>query len=418
LGGTTANSKPLLPRNGLHATPNRDPSKPSGVIGQFTDFWTGAHFGRVGPGLLPGRRHSRLGRLLVTYNCRDCPIRDRCIEESNTAPSVKLMMRRAFETGRDTHDMWGLLYNDCLLLRQEREQARPHRPSLLSQRIKGKTEPAEAAQEVEGAAPPPSVTMPPRPAPIADRRPTGKPSPARPVAAGEREEEAAPARYCIALQGSKHRIALPIHGEIVLGRFDPMISSPPDVDLSYDDREHLVISRRHARIVGHNGRHEIEDLGSTNGTLVNQQRLRIGQRVRLQTGDRVALGYCEFVYALIPEVPTSSHAAPSQAYLWSTFTGHRFPLPLWGEVVVGRSDPAVGFAPDVDLSQEGDVAQVVARRHVKIVARGGRHYVEDLGSANGTRLNGARLGIGELSPLNPGDHIWLGGCVLAYDLEL
>jgi pSer/pThr/pTyr-binding forkhead associated (FHA) protein len=78
----------------------------------------------------------------------------------------------------------------------------------------------------------------------------------------------------------------------------------------------------------------------------------------------------------------------------------------------------VGFIPDVDLSEEGDVCQVIARRHVKIIARSGRHYVEDLGSANGTKLNGVPMGIGKLGRLNPGDHLWLGGCVLAYDIEL
>ena len=69
------------------------------------------------------------------------------------------------------------------------------------------------------------------------------------------------------------------------------------------------------------------------------------------------------------------------------------------------------------LKDEGDAALVVARRHVKISARSGRHYVEDMGSANGTKLNGVRLGVGERGLLEPGDHLWLGGCVLAYDIE-
>jgi pSer/pThr/pTyr-binding forkhead associated (FHA) protein len=105
-------------------------------------------------------------------------------------------------------------------------------------------------------------------------------------------------------------------------------------------------------------------------------------------------------------------------YLWVTFTGHRFSLPLWGEVVVGRYDPVVGFIPEIDLGEEEEAAQVVARRHVKIIARQGRHYVEDMGSANGTRLNGSPLGIGARGLLDLGDHLWLGGCVLAYDVEL
>lgn len=202
----------------------------------------------------------------------------------------------------------------------------------------------------------------------------------------------------------------------MLGRFDSMVKTNPDVDLSYDDRDILVISRRHARIVGRDGLLEIEDLGSTNGTRVNGRKLALGQKVQLQPGDRVTLGYHDFSCSPMPVAKTSPYA-PRLAYLWGTFTGHRFPLPPLGEVIIGRRDLVAGIIPDIDLSQEGVVAQVVARRHAKITARGGRHYVEDLGSANGLKLNGARIRIGEVGLLEPGDHLWLGGCVLAYDIE-
>jgi pSer/pThr/pTyr-binding forkhead associated (FHA) protein len=194
-----------------------------------------------------------------------------------------------------------------------------------------------------------------------------------------------------------------------------MIKDNPDVDLSHTDRNSRVISRRHARIIDSGGRIEIEDLGSTNGTTVNGRRLAIDERMRLKPGDRIALGLHEFLYQPM-SVPKTSPHAPPHAYLWSTFTGHRFPLPTQGDVTVGRKDPTTGTEPDIDLSQEGDAAQVVARRHARIVAHGGRHYVEDLGSARGVKLNGARVRIGEIGLLEPGDHIWLGGLVLAYDI--
>jgi len=354
------------------------------------------------------------------FNCRDCPeeIRERCIQQSDNSPSVKLMMRRAFEAGHDTQQVWGLLRMNCLLLSQEEKGAESPRPTLLGRRLKGKTEPVGAAEEIEKVTLPPSPAMTFRPEPVAVCEPTRKPVSARLGRVEEKREEAVPSRYCLALQGGQHRIALPAHGEIVLGRFDPMTNVTPDIDLSYDDRENHVISRHHAHIIGRNGRHEIEDLGSTNGTTVNRQDLRIGQKVWLRSGDRVTLGYCEFVYIPIPEMQVSPHAVPVQTYLWVAFTGHRFSLPSWGEVIVGRSDRAVGFVPDIDLSGEGDAAQVIARRHVKIIAREGRHYVEDMGSANGTKFNGLRIKIGELCLLNLGDHLWLGGCILAYDIEL
>ena len=60
----------------------------------------------------------------------------------------------------------------------------------------------------------------------------------------------------------------------------------------------------------------------------------------------------------------------------------------------------------------------VSRRHALITWRAASPYVEDLGSGFGTRLNGEALLIGQPVPLKPGDHIWLGGCVLAYDIAI
>ena len=203
----------------------------------------------------------------------------------------------------------------------------------------------------------------------------------------------------------------------MLGRFDPTVQTNPDVDLSYDDRESRNISRRHARVIGHEGNHLIEDLGSTNGTLVNGKRLRIGQKMLLRSGDQVTLGNHTFTYTSIPVIDMSS-GSKAKAYLQITFTGRRIFLPARGAMVVGRSDPMMGFTPDIDLAGEPGVANVIARHHAKINARDGHHYVEDLGSANGTKLNGIPMQMGELGLLEPGDHLWLGGCVLAYDVEL
>lgn len=316
------------------------------------------------------------------------------------------MMRHAFEAGTDTQQMWRSLQENCLLIPKQRQAVSP--PS----RQKSEPGPLEAADRIGDVAP-----YPPLPKPVAVREPTRLPASTRRRTFEDRIKRTPRSRYRLVLQNSQHRIALPADGEVVLGRFDPTANIAPDVDLSYDDRESRVISRRHACIVGHNGQIEIEDLGSTNGTRVNGMKLGVGQKVQLRPGDRVILGYHTFIYGLFPKVAWSPHDPPL-ACLRATFTGHRFPLPSWGEVVIGRSDPVVGLIPDIDLSREENAAHVVARRHVKIVARGGRHYAEDLGSANGTKLNGARIRIGELGLLEPGDHLWLGGYVLAYDVEL
>ncbi|MBU0702789.1 MAG: FHA domain-containing protein [Chloroflexi bacterium] len=344
-------------------------------------------------------------------NCRECSesTRARCIDECTTSSSVKMIMHRAFDAGTDTQDLWGLLQADCLIEQMERKSRTP-RPSALRRRLKGEPRPAEtieAADEATRITPPPSP-----PELVAAHEPVRKPTPRQPQ---KSKKALATERYCLALKGDQHRIALPEQGELVLGRFDPVITVSPDVDLSHDDRKTQVISRRHARVTGRNGRHEIEDLGSTNGTQVNGKKLGIGQKVRLKSGDRVTLGYCEFTYTSLPEM--EPRTVPPKAYFQVMFTGHRLFLPAWGKGIIGRSDNTLGFVPDIDLREEKEAAHVVARRHVRIIIRQGRHYVEDLGSTSGTRLNGVELKLGELGLLNPGDHLWLGGCVLAYDIE-
>jgi pSer/pThr/pTyr-binding forkhead associated (FHA) protein len=65
-----------------------------------------------------------------------------------------------------------------------------------------------------------------------------------------------------------------------------------------------LVSRRHARVIIDNGRPCIEDLGSANGTFVNQQRLH--GRAVLFPGDHVFIGTCEIevIRRLVEERPT------------------------------------------------------------------------------------------------------------------
>ncbi|MEW6129454.1 MAG: FHA domain-containing protein [Acidobacteriota bacterium] len=78
--------------------------------------------------------------------------------------------------------------------------------------------------------------------------------------------------------------------ETSIGRWDADSGIFPDVDLDEDDPE-AKVSRRHARIIKHNGQFLIEDLGSTNGTFVNRgRRLLPGKRQMLQHGDEVIVG--------------------------------------------------------------------------------------------------------------------------------
>jgi diguanylate cyclase (GGDEF)-like protein len=65
------------------------------------------------------------------------------------------------------------------------------------------------------------------------------------------------------------------------------------------------ISRRHATIEPHEGGHLISDLGSTNGTYVNEQRLFSARR--LQAGDRVRFGNQIFKYLSADRIEAQYH---------------------------------------------------------------------------------------------------------------
>ena len=75
-----------------------------------------------------------------------------------------------------------------------------------------------------------------------------------------------------------------------IGRWDADGGVFPDVDLDSDDPE-AKVSRRHARITLNDGKYQLEDLGSTNGTFINRgKRLSPGARQPLNDGDEIIVG--------------------------------------------------------------------------------------------------------------------------------
>jgi serine/threonine protein kinase len=76
----------------------------------------------------------------------------------------------------------------------------------------------------------------------------------------------------------------------LVGRTDPLSNIFPEVDLSRFD-PHTKVSRRHARIWRDGDVFKVEDLGSVNGTVINDViRLEPRQPRELGSGDRIKLG--------------------------------------------------------------------------------------------------------------------------------
>lgn len=93
------------------------------------------------------------------------------------------------------------------------------------------------------------------------------------------------------------------------------------------------------------------------------------------------------------------------------------PPPPWGQLVQGSSalfltgSPVLGRHADADLVLDSDT---VSSRHARLRWDDGRCFIEDLGSTNGTMINGhAVRGVGRI---RSGDELRLGD--VAYRLEL
>ncbi len=78
--------------------------------------------------------------------------------------------------------------------------------------------------------------------------------------------------------------------ETTIGRADPVTGILPDIDLTAVDQNRSV-SRRHAKIIRSGTEyHVLEEVGTVNGTYVNDQRIPTGVPVTMHNGDLVKIG--------------------------------------------------------------------------------------------------------------------------------
>jgi pSer/pThr/pTyr-binding forkhead associated (FHA) protein len=119
-------------------------------------------------------------------------------------------------------------------------------------------------------------------------------------------------------------------GETIIGR-------SPKCQLVLDD---ALVSRAHARLIVHRGTATIEDMGSSNGVLVNGDRLT---RARvLVSGDRVVIGHQTFM--LLAEAGAQSQEPKKERFGAKTLSGpmsERAPL----EKETGTRSPADPGSP-------------------------------------------------------------------------
>lgn len=103
----------------------------------------------------------------------------------------------------------------------------------------------------------------------------------------------------------------------------------------------------------------------------------------------------------MPAVPTKSSTKPKLAlrFISGKYQGGEFPIEENRAIIVGRSS-------DLDMVL---VEEMVSRKHAKIEMREGAIQIEDLGSTNGTFVNGERI---VKSRLKEGDRVLIGSNIL------
>ena len=93
------------------------------------------------------------------------------------------------------------------------------------------------------------------------------------------------------LEGSTEPILFQPKPETIFGRRDPATGAMPDIDLTPFAGYRMGVSRRHAAIrFGDERSLDLWDLGSSNGTFLNSQRLSAHRPYRLHDGDELRLG--------------------------------------------------------------------------------------------------------------------------------
>lgn len=167
-----------------------------------------------------------------------------------------------------------------------------------------------------------------------------------------------------------------------------------------------AVSRHHALVEQQNGGFYIQDLESTNGTYVNNQRLRAYEPHLLNAGDMIRIGdrsgnsvHLEFKRVVRETEPSIPHPAPGTVRLTPLRTEESQIFTL-------------GRAPENHLVLPHPA---VSRRHAEIRNTSQGPQIFDLDSQNGTFINGQP--VRRAHPLQVGDIIQIGPFKIVYGQE-
>jgi hypothetical protein len=154
--------------------------------------------------------------------------------------------------------------------------------------------PAQAPSYSAGVPPQPTYPAP-QPSSFGSSQPapayTPPPAPAYtppPPAVAPQRLALAPSQLIVASSGAA--LPLPNAAQATIGRADAVSNFFPEIDLNPYGALDNGVGRRHARLFVQGGQVLIEDMDSTNGTVLNGQKLAARQPQPLRDGDQVLVG--------------------------------------------------------------------------------------------------------------------------------
>jgi ABC transport system ATP-binding/permease protein len=197
------------------------------------------------------------------------------------------------------------------------------------------------------------------------------------------------------------------------------IGRAPDNLLCLSDD--LTVSRHHAQIALGNGVYLLTDVGSSDGTYLNSQRIQAYTPHQLKDGDEILIGSaCQFTFkateaAIAPQSqPASTNLSPAEKTTVLPFDA--LPVQDLGASqrmnLRGRDVLNIGRDPTNDLVINHPSS---SRFHSQIKLEQGSYTLYDLNSTNGTFLNGEI--ISGSHALQVGDTIRIGPTQLVFNVD-
>jgi ABC transport system ATP-binding/permease protein len=190
--------------------------------------------------------------------------------------------------------------------------------------------------------------------------------------------------------------------EFPLNKNEVIIGRGEDCDLTLDQRE---VSRRHARLSLVGDQILITDLGSSNGTIVDGQALTPNRPVALNPGSAISLGE----FSLMVSAPgveatyvATDEESPVDEALQLKF---RYGKQDWKVHTLVEGETTIGRVEDCGLALDDDE---ISRHHATLSVSGGDVWITDLGSTNGTELDGVPITAHQKQLVRMGQFITMG----------